>query len=313
VAGARETGSYLPRRRLLDRDRPRLAFFGHHKCASTWVRRVLDEIAWGAGLKHRYFHRPEQFEANLPRFVDQHDIDVVSFVNADVDYAMPLGSFRGFHVVRDPRDLLVSAYFSHLHSHGTEEWPELEEHRARIGSVSTQEGLALELEFSGHVLDQLRRWDYELPNILELRQEDLTAAPYEGFLEIAEFLGLLDRGDAFARRRLAYALRSSWNGLVHRRAFAWLPSFKSRRIPAERVLGAVHEHRFSKLSGGREQGTEDLRSHYRKGVHGDWRNHFDAEFLERFKSEYGDVVLKLGYETDASWEANPASSSYNLS
>lgn len=289
------------RRSVLDRDRPRLAYFGHHKCASTWIRRIIDDLAWGAGLEHRYLHRPEQFGGNLRQFMDRHDVDVVSYVNADLDYVSPLSDFHGFHVVRDPRDLLVSAYFSHLHSHGTEEWPELEGHRRNLQSVPKGEGLLLELEFTGPVLDQLHKWDYDQPSVLELRQEDLTASPYDGFLQIVGFLGLLDDGDLDARARMGATVRVSWNGLTHRKPFAWLPTLKTWRIPGQHVLGAVYEQRFSKLAGGRKQGTEDTRSHYRKGVHGDWRNHFDDELLRRFKDRFNDLVLLLGYERDPDW------------
>jgi hypothetical protein len=60
-------------------------------------------------------------------------------------------------------------------------------------------------------------------------------------------------------------------------------------------------HSFEKLSGGREPGQEDVKSHYRKGVHGDWRNHFTPAITRRFKALYGDLLVVGGYEKDASW------------
>ncbi len=40
---------------------------------------------------------------------------------------------------------------------------------------------------------------------------------------------------------------------------------------------------------------------FRKGVIGDWRNHFRAEHREIFKAVAGDVLIDLGYERDSDW------------
>ncbi len=52
---------------------------------------------------------------------------------------------------------------------------------------------------------------------------------------------------------------------------------------------------------GRRAGTEDRSSFVRKGVVGDWRNHFSREAAERFRDLAGDVLVDLGYERDDSW------------
>ncbi len=52
---------------------------------------------------------------------------------------------------------------------------------------------------------------------------------------------------------------------------------------------------------GRTGGTEDRSSFIRKGVAGDWRNHFTRESAQVFDDLAGDVLLALGYERDRSW------------
>lgn len=42
---------------------------------------------------------------------------------------------------------------------------------------------------------------------------------------------------------------------------------------------------------------------FRKGLIGDWKNHFDPEHVEAFKQEAGDALVCLGYEDDHDWEA----------
>ena len=39
----------------------------------------------------------------------------------------------------------------------------------------------------------------------------------------------------------------------------------------------------------------------RKGGSGDWKNHFSAEDIERFKLKANNQLIKLGYESDADW------------
>ena len=58
---------------------------------------------------------------------------------------------------------------------------------------------------------------------------------------------------------------------------------------------------FKKLAGGRKKGEENIKSHYRKGVHGDWKNHLNDDHVAFFKEHYNELLIKLGYETDGDW------------
>ncbi|MBN4060258.1 sulfotransferase domain-containing protein [Planctomycetaceae bacterium AH-315-I19] len=52
---------------------------------------------------------------------------------------------------------------------------------------------------------------------------------------------------------------------------------------------------------GRKQGEEDRSSFIRKGIAGDWKNHFTPETARVFNELAGDMLIKLGYEQDDSW------------
>lgn len=52
---------------------------------------------------------------------------------------------------------------------------------------------------------------------------------------------------------------------------------------------------------GREPGEMDETDHIRKGVSGDWRNHFSREAAELFDHLAGDTLVGLGYERDRRW------------
>jgi hypothetical protein len=61
-------------------------------------------------------------------------------------------------------------------------------------------------------------------------------------------------------------------------------------------LGAFERH-----SGGRKRGEADNAAEWRKGVAGDWRNHFTEADKALFKSLAGELLVELGYERDAGW------------
>lgn len=53
---------------------------------------------------------------------------------------------------------------------------------------------------------------------------------------------------------------------------------------------------FEKHSGGRQRGQEDQKAFFRKGIVGDWRNHFGQDLLDIFMQSAGDLLQDLGYE-----------------
>lgn len=63
----------------------------------------------------------------------------------------------------------------------------------------------------------------------------------------------------------------------------------------------VEEHRFDRLSRGRHQGEESQKSFFRKGVAGDWRNHFTPRLKEIYKNKIGKFLIDFGYEQDDLW------------
>lgn len=153
------------------RERPLLAFFGHHKCASKWIVRILCQICDYLGLKCKTVSQPSLYRYDIQKFVEDDPIDCLMDMNADYEYLNRLENYVGFHVIRDPRDICVSSYYSHMLSHPTDQWRKLEEHRKLLQSVSKDEGLLLEFECLRYPMECLRKWPYTLPNVLELKME----------------------------------------------------------------------------------------------------------------------------------------------
>tara|TARA_E500000318_G_scaffold85651_4_gene81840 strand:+ start:19663 stop:20568 length:906 start_codon:yes stop_codon:yes gene_type:complete len=58
---------------------------------------------------------------------------------------------------------------------------------------------------------------------------------------------------------------------------------------------------FSAMSGGREKGRESGTDFARKGVAGDWKNHFDDEIRAKYKEIIGQTLIDFGYEQSLDW------------
>ncbi len=287
---------------------PYLAYFGHHKCASTWIEQVCASVCHDLMLRFRIFYDARDFDDDLMGALATEETDFFAYANADFRHVNEIDSVLGFHVVRDPRDIVVSAYFSHLHSHSTSEWPELSAHRERLKAVSKEEGIMLEMDFRAGQFDEMMSWPDAAPaNVLRLKFEELSARPYEKFLEIFGFLGILDQNEPTASSRVRFVL-AKVGAKLRAKTGVRLTPLAIPRIPAERILGIAWENRFSRKAGGREKGTEDVTSHYRKGVAGDWLNHFTPEHVEYFNRRYFSLLFKYGYEADTNWTQRYVSS-----
>jgi hypothetical protein len=287
-----------------------LAYFGHHRCGSTMILIIIEKLCHYMVLKHAHFHSPKEWEykgvsRTLDALVEDLHLDFVSYISADIKYIADKQKYRGIHVIRDPRDIVVSSYFAHRYSHPTEYWPELIEFRKSLEKLSKDDGLLENMKFTAkltvdgwdlNLFDTLMNWDYSMPNVMEVKFEDLVANPYQIFVEMFEFLDLVDDTDMLVyeiSNLLRYKFRSHYP--------RW-PFFKKiNRIPAWMLFSLVYTNRFTKLAGGRTQGQENIRSHYRKGMPGDWKNHFNEQHKKVFKDHHSDLLIKLGYEKDNNW------------
>lgn len=72
-----------------------------------------------------------------------------------------------------------------------------------------------------------------------------------------------------------------------------------RHDPA--LIADLLERSSFRFYAGRERGQEDRKRFYRKGIAGDWKNHFTAEDRALFKDLAGDLLIRLGYEQNLDW------------
>lgn len=197
----------------------------------------------------------------------QSNVDFHIVLNAKYKFQNPsFRDFLAFHVVRDPRDMIVSAYYSHLHSHPTTQWTALQAQRKNLQRLSLDEGLVSTMQFLMPTLNDLKRWERGHLSILELQFEDLLENPQTFFKKAFYHLKLIDSTEE-----------------------------------SKFLDDLVSQNNFENLSKGRNHGEEDVTSHYRKGIAGDWKNHFKAQHKDFFKEHFQEILTKFDYEVDDNW------------
>ena len=169
---------------------------------------------------------------------------------------------RRFVVIRDLRDTLISGYFSLKHSHASLH-DEMARVRYKLGILPFEVGMIWTAEtWLLPCVDFQRSW----------------AAAREPLIKYEDLL----TNDVEILERVL---------IEHCRL----------RITREQLRVAVEANRFEARTHGRKPGTEDLASHERKGIAGDWKNHFTDKIAKRFKELYGDLLIATGYEKDDRW------------
>ena len=174
---------------------------------------------------------------------------------------LPPGS-RRFVVIRDLRDTLVSAYVSFTNSH-----PVLDAYfsnlRASLARLDKDDALVFLMD----------NWLFACA-VIQLSWVE-SGEP------VLKYEDLLTRDVALMEATLIDRC-----GLD---------------VSRERLREVVLANRFERLTAGRARGIEDVSAHERKGVAGDWRNHFTPRVRDAFKARYGAALIAAGYETTLDW------------
>ncbi len=168
--------------------------------------------------------------------------------------------YRAFFVLRDPRDVVVSWYFSMKNTHAIQGVERRKRVRERLRQLSKTEGLCWAVQYlADYGLFQAQRsWaDVDDPNVRLFKYEDLT-------------------------------------GVDQLREMKTLFNHCTISIPDTELRDLLRRHGFESTEK-RRKGEEDRSSHRRKGVAGDWANHFDSEVKATFQETVGALPQELGY------------------
>ncbi len=177
-------------------------------------------------------------------------------------------------VLRDGRDVMVSAYYHFLFKNDINRSFSIDKHRKNLGF---------------HDFDDIRS---NLPRFIEYM---FTVYPTQGMhFSWTQFVdSWWGKGAPFVRyedllARPTVTLREAAERLMN------VP------LSDEAIQSVVDKYAFKKVAG-REAGQENKQSFVRKGIAGDWRNHFSQEACQVFAHHAGEHLIRTGYEMNLDW------------
>jgi sulfotransferase family protein len=238
------------------RQGPAILHVTHWKAGSQWIYKILNRCCRERVIapRERFTHllevppRPGLIYPTV--YATRQELDRLTF-NCPV---------RRFVVIRDPRDTIISLYFSAKVSHPPMKG--INERRPTLVRMEEEDGLCYLISETPSIGRMIRSW---------LGTDD----------PLIRYEDLLTQDEVLLTRVL----------LEH----------CQMRVSRDRLLEAIRANRFEQLTKGRQRGEEDVNAHERKGIAGDWRNHFTPRVKEAFKRQYGDLVVASGYERDDNW------------
>lgn len=283
--------SYL-RKNIFQRDSDKtgrdipIYLFCYHKVGTVLLAKVFRNLCAENGWTfERIFGKCEQIPRNS---------DVVLFTHSLIDLDLLDKPYVGVHLIRDPRDVIVSGYL--YHKRCKEEWcfnsnfdlsvpilyprvPYSQEHRPEawkteylkslrgksyqqtLNDLTESEGLLFEMNHYGAwTIESMLDWNYENQNVEEIRFEELMNDFDQTFRRMFEYCG-----------------------------FSAVQVEQGLQIAAREDLNRLNDDELER------------NTHISSRQTTKWHKYFTAVHQEAFKERFGDALVRLGYKTEQDW------------
>lgn len=241
------------------------------KSGSQWFKKVFsDKIIWQKNSlllydpSNNFITEDKSILQKLKKIPDNLIISPLYIRYPEFKKLQKPDTHKSFYIARDPRDLIISNYFSLKFSHDPYH-PYILKMREKLNSMSQDDGiLDIINSFTAGTKKTLGGWFMQKSgNIKLIRFEDMFGEKqYDVFSDLLNHCNI---------------------------------SISSTDI---KIL--LEKYSFKNISG-RKQGSEDIKHHYRKGTPGDWKNHFTDQHKNLFKKLSDNLLVVCGYEKDNNW------------
>lgn len=250
---------------------PRILCVGtHHKTGTIWMQQVFKALS--AALNLPKFSMWKRAVKRLPA---EGRVLGTNWDSAFPDELFARDDVLFLHIIRDPRDVLLSgARYHETAPASKEDW--LHEPRPEFGGMTYQQKLLsipdaddrilFEMEHKhADTLRQMRAWDYSRANSIEWQYEALIADT-----DCTQFRDALTRFGLSAEQ-VEKGTRAFWENSL----------FGGMADPAQRKTVVA--------------------GHVNSGVARQWPGKMSPRVGRAYLDRFGDDLIALGYETDKNW------------
>lgn len=184
---------------------------------------------------------------------------------------------KAVHVLRDGRDVMVSAYFHFLFDNSHNQTRGVAQHRKKLRLENYEDVISNMPSFIKYMFE-----DYSKQNRHFSWSEIIrNTNQYENKICSIKYEELLEDPIKCLKRVLYFYNFSSNDNLLS---------------------DVVEKYSFKKLAN-RNPGEENRASFVRKGISGDWKNYFNETSCEVFKNYAGEELIMAGYEENNNWSS----------
>jgi len=241
------------------------------KSGSRWFKKVFsDKIIWQQNklLLHdpsnNFITEDQIILQKLKKLPNDLIISPLYIRYPEFDTLQKPDAHKTFFIARDPRDLIISNYFSLKYSHDPYH-PYILKMREKLNSMSQDDGITNIINsFTAGTKKTLDGW----------------------FKQKSKKIKLIKFEEIFGEKQY--------------NVFSRLLKHCNINISTTDIKFLLEKYSFKNISG-RKQGSEDIKHHYRKGISGDWKNHFTNQHKDLFKKLSGSLLVICGYEKDNNW------------
>jgi hypothetical protein len=235
----------------------------YHKTGTVWMATTFRRICTALDIRFAQPKKTGSPDVTPPVVI----FDGRSFRRQDLRWLVEVDSFRIFHLIRDPRDVVISAM--HYHRTSEEDWLHRPDeafggntYQQALNRVADdRQGYIFEMDnITGMAIRNMLRWDYSRANSFECKYEDLIMDTQ------TELFGRVVRHLGFADAEIDICRKQFWDASIF---------------------------------GGKDRNRKPL--HIRSGAARQWPSVFDRGLGEAFVERFGEALVTLGYEPDNSW------------
>ncbi len=243
----------------------------HHKTGTHWMKKVFRQIGRRMDIPHFQVARA----AALARIPENGTAFLFNWASVFPQPLWDNPDARFLHIIRDPRDVLISGMSYHMTTSRSfekflftpqDKWRGKTYQQILQDMTNDLDRYLFEME-NMHLatLQQMLAWPYDHPNVTDIKYEDLISdhdcSLFRAFMANCGFAG----------ERLDQAVDLFWRNSL---------------------FGGLNPEM-------RDKDSRD--SHVQSGKPARWRREFSPELADIYFQRHADDLIALGYENDYSW------------